>query len=164
MMCTGVKMRVAEKVAQQGGTYCTACVLADTALKRVNSRRAEIRKKATSERVRRVCEAEHEIEKTGKRKCIGLSRTRAVEVLWMKHGRMKTCLASAGCDQAGKSVGLFAQRMSMETPELTLPRQFRKGAECVSVFTRKQRLLSVSRSCVGNVRGACLLSARGARA
>lgn len=49
VMCTGVKMRVAEKVAQQGGTYCTACVLADTALKRVNSRRAEIRKKATSE-------------------------------------------------------------------------------------------------------------------
>lgn len=61
----------------------------------------------------------------------------------MKHGRMKTCLASADCDQAGKSVGLFAQRMSMETPELTLLRQFRKGAECVSVFTRKQRLLCV---------------------
>lgn len=54
MMCTGVKMRVAENVAQLDGTYCTACVLADTAIKGVNLRRAEIRKKATSERVRRV--------------------------------------------------------------------------------------------------------------
>lgn len=36
---------------------------------------------------------------------------------------------------------------------------------CVaSVCTRKHKLLSVSRSRVGNVRGACLQNARGARA
>lgn len=67
-------------------------------------------------------------------------------------------------DLGGRSVSLFAQQVSVETPEPTLPREFRKGAECVSVFTRKQRLLSASGFCVGNVRGVCLLSAQGARA
>lgn len=45
----------------------------------------------------------------------------------------------SGFDLGGRSVSLFAQQVSVETPELTLPRGFRKGAECVSVFTRKQR-------------------------
>lgn len=69
------------------------------------------------------------------------------------------------CDHGGMSLGLFAQRVSTGTPELTLRHEFRSAAEHVSAFMCQQNFfLSVSESYVCNVRGARLLRARGARA
>lgn len=79
----------------------------------------------------------------------------------MKHGRMKSCFAPAATVRMQSPLCLFARRMSTE---VTPRSKFGEGEECVSVFTLKQKLLSVSGSCVGSVRGACLQSARGVRA
>lgn len=82
-------------------------------------------------------------------------RRDAVEVLRMKHGRMKLCFCSSGCDRDGKSACLFAQHTSMEAPEPTPPSEFRKREECVSVFTRELeafiRVKILCRRCQGSL-------------
>ncbi len=87
--------------------------------------------------------------------------------LWLKHGRIKLCFAPAAVIRVESlyvCVFVCIEQVNGSTSTDTAKQIQRKGEKYVSVFTRTQKLLSVSRSRVGNVRGACLHSARGVRA
>lgn len=50
------------------------------------------------------------------------------------------------CDHGGMSLGLFAQRVSTGTPELTPRHEFRRAAERVSAFMCQQNFFHLCRN------------------
>ena len=105
-------------------------------------------------------ETEHEIERAGWRKYGGLTGNRGGEDETWQDG---VVFCSGSCDQGGKSVCLLS---TCRRKQRNRDRRANSDKE-PSVFLcsrEKHKLLSVSRSDVSNVRGACLQSARGEQA